>query len=275
LRSAKSRQAELTARLADARAVAAYPALAATAAASKAAAQSAADQVAALKTEASTTEQQIATSQQAASAAAAKANADGQAAEQAWSALVDRSTARFTLATLKPLSPEQLAWSTMQALGIVDAQVAALEPQAKKDADALANLADDARAAALARLVEERVDEKLRGHIGPFVSLFGQEPGQPPEFQATVHQALFLANGGLLAGWLKPGANNTSERLTKIEQPEAAAEALYLSLLCRKPTAEEQAQVAAFWEAGKADRAAAARDLVWSLVSSVEFRFNR
>ena len=125
-----------------------------------------------------------------------------------------------------------------------------------------------------ARLLEERIDEKLRGNIGPFVSLFGQQPGQAPTFQATVHQALFLANGGLLAGWLNPGGNNLTERLSKIEEPAALADELYLTVLTRRPTAEEQAQVAAYWEAAKADRAAAAREMVWSLVDVAEFRFN-
>ena len=52
------------------------------------------------------------------------------------------------------------------------------------------------------------------------------------------------------------------------------ADELYLIVLTRRPTAEEQAQVAAYWEAGKADRAAAAREMVWSLLTSAEFRFN-
>ena len=35
---------------------------------------------------------------------------------------IDRSTVRFALAPLKALSPEQLAWATMQAVGLVDEQ---------------------------------------------------------------------------------------------------------------------------------------------------------
>ena len=162
----------------------------------------------------------------------------------------------------------------MQAVGLVDQQLTALQPQAKKDAEAIANLSPEERAREESRLLEDRIDEKLRGNIGPFVSLFGQQPGQAPTFQATVHQALFLANGGLLAGWLTPAAGNLTERLAKIEQPTALADELYLSVLTRKATSEEQAQVASYWEAGKADRAAAAREMVWSLLTSAEFRFN-
>ena len=91
--------------------------------------------------------------------------------------------------------------------------------QAQQDAAAVANLSEEQRAGELARLLEDRIDEKLRGNIGPFVSLFGQQPGQAPTFQATVHQALFLANGGLLAGWLNPGGNNLTERLAKLDDP--------------------------------------------------------
>ncbi len=87
----------------------------------------------------------------------------------------------------------------------------------------------DARAALEARRLEELVDKKLAGNIKPFVELFAQQPGQAPTFQATVHQALFLANGGLLAGWVNPGDDNLTERLSKLEDPAAVADELYLA----------------------------------------------
>jgi hypothetical protein len=198
------------------------------------------------------------------------------AAQQvAQTALVDRSIARFTLAPLKPLSPEQLAWSTMQATGQVEAQRSALVAQAAKDAEAVKDIGPEGRGPLEARLLEKLVDEKLRGNIQQFVSLFGQQPGQAPSFQATVHQALFLSNGGLLAGWLNPGGGNLTERLAKIEDAKALADELYLTVLTRRPTLEEESQVASYWEAAKTDKAAAAREMVWSLVTSAEFRFNR
>jgi hypothetical protein len=273
-RAAKARQRELTARVADAQAALAYQTVAAAASASQSAAQVAVEQLAAAKTQTATTVDQLAQFEQAAQAAAEKATADRTARDQAWNAAVDRATVRFTLAPLKGLSPEQLAWATMQAVGMVDAQTAALESQAKKDALALANLNDDQRAQAEAGLLEKAVDEKLRDNIVPFVSLFGQQPGQAPSFQATVHQALFIANGGLLGGWINPTGNNLTERLAKIDQAGPLADELYLAVLSRRPTAEEQAQAAAYWTAGGADRAATVREMVWSLLSSAEFRFN-
>lgn len=273
-RASKAGHRETRARIADAQAALDCRALVAAADTAQAAALAAADQHAALKSQMTTTAEQLAHSETAAKTAAEKAAADRLAVERAYSALVDRATARFTLASLKPLSPEQLSWATMQAVGQVDSQRTALAEQAAKDAEANASIPPEGRAREAERLLEQRIDEKLRGNIAPFVPLFGQQPGQAPTFQATVHQALFLANGGLLAGWLNPGGNNLTERLAKMDQPAAVAEELYLSVLTRRPTADEQAQVAAYWEGAKADRAAAARDMVWSLLASAEFRFN-
>jgi len=274
LRLALARQAEFTARVADAESVLAYQALATTATASQNAAQAANDSLATLKTQTSATAEQTTTADTAARAAVEKAAADRDAALQAFATLGDRSTVRFTLAPLKDLTPEQLSWATMQSLGLVDQQVAALGEQAKKDVEAMANVTPEQRPAEEQKLLEARVDEKLRGNLGTFVSLFGQQPGQAPSFQSTVHQALFLSNGGVLAGWLNPGGNNLTERLAKIVEPAQVADELYLSVLTRRPTPDEQARVAAYWETGKADRAAAAREMTWALVTSAEFRFN-
>jgi hypothetical protein len=209
-----------------------------------------------------------------AAADSSQAEADRAAAANAWNELVDRANVRFGLAPLKPLTPEQLAWTTMQAVGQVDAQRAALAEAAKKDAEAAADVPPEARPLHEARLLEARIDEKLRGNIAQFVSLFGQQPGQAPTFAATVHQALFLSNGGLLAGWLNPGGGNLTERLSKIEDPAAVADELYLTVLTRRPTPDEAAKAAEYWKA-TTDRPAAAREMVWSLVTSAEFRFNR
>jgi hypothetical protein len=78
----------------------------------------------------------------------------------------------------------------------------------------------------------------------------------------------------LLAGWLNPGGGNLTERLAKIDDAAAVADELYLSVLSRRPTAEEAAQVAEYWK-NNSDRAAAARELAWSLVTCAEFRFSR
>jgi hypothetical protein len=163
----------------------------------------------------------------------------------------------------------------MQSLGLVDAERAAQQAEAKKQSEAAADVPAEARGALEDRLLEELVDKKLGGNIKSFVSLFAEQPGQAATFQATVHQALFLSNGGLLAGWLNPAGGNLTERLSNMEDPTALADELYLSVLTRRPTAEETSQVAEFWKTAGEDRAAAAREIVWSLATSAEFRFNR
>jgi hypothetical protein len=273
LRAAKTLQNELTARIADARRAAEYQALRATAAASQAAAKAADEQLALLVQQGMMGEP-VAAAQTSATEAHTKASAELTAADKAWTELVDRSTVRFTLAPLKALAPEQLTWATMQAVGMVEAQQAAVAAEAQKLAEAAGEMTPEARTQLAARGLEDLVNKKLTGNIPHFVGLFGQQPGQAPSFQATVHQALFLANGGLLTGWINPAGGNLTERLAKLEDPQAVAEELYLSVFTRRPAPEEVASVAEVWQAAAAERPAAARDMVWSLLTSSEFRFN-
>ena len=238
------------------------------------AAQAAVEQLASLETQTSVSDEQRAQATAAVETSKQALAAEQAGASRAWTELVERANVRFTVAGLRPLAPEQLAFATMQAVGLVESQRAALLEQANKDADATPGITPEARPALIERLLEERADEKLRGNLGAFVSLFGQQPGQAATFAATVHQALFLANGGLLAGWLNPGGNNLTERLAKLDDPNAMSEELYLSVLTRRPSAEESAEVAKYWEATKADHPGAARELVWSLLTCAEFRFN-
>lgn len=159
----------------------------------------------------------------------------------------------LAVAHLKPLSPEQLAWGLMQATGLTDAERQALGKNA----------------------TEAAVYAKLAGNVAPFVATFGGKPGQPAGgFEATLDQALFLANGKLVRGWLAPRAGNLTDRLTKLEAADAVAEELYLSVLTRPPVAEERKEVADYLKGHKADRAAALQELAWALLASAEFRFN-
>src|SRR5205085_1189987 len=90
----------------------------------------------------------------------------------------------FAVATLKPLSPEQLAWSTMQAVGVVDGE--------RKTAKGSSS------------------ESKLVGNVTAFVRTFGGRQGQPEgeTFEATLDQALFLSNSGLVRTWLTPRPGN-------------------------------------------------------------------
>src|SRR5262249_43656252 len=157
----------------------------------------------------------------------------------------------FAVSILRPLSPEQLAWSMMQATGVID-----LERQTFKGN-------------------ETALFAKLAANEAPFVTLFGGQPGDPADlgFQATLDQTLFLTNGALVRGWLTPKAGNLTDRLAKIKSTDDLTDELYLSVLTRLPSAEERKEVAAFLGRAK-DRAAALPDLAWALLTSAEFRFN-
>jgi hypothetical protein len=159
----------------------------------------------------------------------------------------------FAVARLKPLSPEQIAWSLMQATGLADAERLSLGD----------------------KLTEQTLHDRLAGNVPPFVNTFGGVPGQPqPDFQATIDQALFLANGPMVRGWLAPRRGNLMDRLSAIQPVNELADELFLSILTRRPTGEERPEVGEYLKGRDADRAATIAELCWALMASTEFRFN-
>lgn len=237
----------------------------------KSAADAAAAQLAAAQ-------QKLAAAENAAKAAAEKAAKDKATVDMSVADLEKRLSRRGAVAGLKPLSPEQLAWSMMQVVGQVDRQRAAAEaewtkkypPDAKPDP--AKPVPDDA---AKAQTIEQSVYDKLNGNVGQFVALFAAAPGQPQQdFNATVDQALFFANGGQVRGWLAPGGGNLTERLVKLDDPKALADELFLTVFTRHPTDDEIADVSQYLAARAKERPAALQEVVWGLLSSTEFRFN-
>jgi hypothetical protein len=196
-------------------------------------------------------------------------------AVQAWSR-------QGSLASLQPLAPEEMAWSVLVATGvaenyrvsaIAELKKAATEAATKEKTPLPAEGWSPERFA-----LEAAIDKKLEGAVKGFVPLFGAGAGQPQgEFFATVDQALYVANGGAINGWLSPSGNNLTARLNKLlDQPEAFADELYESVLSRKPTAAELKSVSDYLASSTADmdQKQVSRELVWALLASVEFRFN-
>jgi hypothetical protein len=159
---------------------------------------------------------------------------------------------RYTHTLLKPLSPEQLAWSMMQATGLTAAERQALGTKATEDA----------------------VSAKLSANVKPFVTAYASAPGTTASFDATLDQALFLANGPLVRGWLAPRPGNLTDRLAKLPTDDARVEELFLSVFNRLPTDDERKDVTAYLSSRTADRAKAVEEIVWAMLASVEFRFN-
>ena len=182
------------------------------------------------------------------SAAATEAATKQSEYDVAVSELADCWTQNFTIASLKPLTPEQLCWTVFRVTGVYDrywqteaAELDKTKPlteEQKQDAAQLAARNDE---------LEQRTFDKLKDNIGTFVSLYGAAAGQPQgDFFSTADQALFAANGGSINSWVAPATDNVTERIIKKDDPRAAAEELYLAVLTRQPSDEETVQVVAY-----------------------------
>ncbi len=172
--------------------------------------------------------------------------------EQKESRESQRLEATYIVALLKPLTPEQLAASLMQATGLTDAERQALGKN----------------------VTEAALYARLSPHVAPFVNTFGSGAGKTQEFDARLEQALFLANGPTVRGWLTPRAGNLIDRLSRLTNADAVADELYLSAFTRLPDAEERKEIADFLSQRQKDRTAALQDMAWALLASAEFRFN-
>jgi hypothetical protein len=191
----------------------------------------------------------------------------------------------FAVGLLKPLSPEQYAWSTMEATGFLDSVRQTVrkkidsEAKSKKDtagtdenASALANDKADATSDSEST-VEEAVDKAVAGHIKTFIVQFASDGGQRTSFSATAPQALFLINGPLVRKWLTPNSTNLTGRLSKLDDSTVVAEELYIAVLNRQPNDLEKKEVADFL-ASTSDRSEAIVELTRVLLLAAEFRFN-
>lgn len=164
----------------------------------------------------------------------------------------DLPASRFLVAQLKPLSPEQLAYAMMQATGFTDAERLAL---GKNATDAALNA-------------------RLAGNVAPFRNMFGTRPGEPEEgFVATLDQTLFLKHGAVVRNLIAARPGNLLDRLSKLSDPAAVADELFLSVFTRPPTADEKQDVAAALR-GASNRPAVLAEVIWALLASSEFRFN-
>lgn len=151
----------------------------------------------------------------------------------------------FAAAVLKPLTPEQLAFSLMEATGVTEG----------------------ARRSLGKGLTEPALHARLAGNVRPFVRAFGSPAGAAQSFDPSMDQALFLANGPAVRGWLNGGG--LVARLKKLKG-DALPEELYLSVLTRLPDAEERKEAAEFLAKTNGD----VTELAWALLASTEFRFN-
>lgn len=174
----------------------------------------------------------------------------------------------YAVGLLKPLSPEQLGWSIMQATGVTDRTLAAQRAALLKSDP---KFGPGRSEHPLWR--EQVLRESLKENIDQFVLRFAAQGGQKTTFDTSAEQALFVINGPLVQSWLLPQDDNLTGRLKDMENPRVLAEELYITLLTRPPSDSEAAEVADYLE-DVGTRDSAVQELVWALLSSAEFRFN-
>ncbi len=190
-------------------------------------------------------------------------------------ALEESWTKHFRIAAVEQLSPEQLAWSILEAVGQMETQrIAAIASWHKQHPDLKGKELTAEQRADQAEYTEQVFRKNLGREVVKFVDLFAANAGQPQhEFFATVEQALFFSNGSDMLNWLRPANGNLTDRLRKISEPEPLAEEMYLSILTRHPTPEEVQDVTHYLTERQTERDQAIQEMAWALLTSSEFRF--
>jgi hypothetical protein len=198
-----------------------------------------------------------------------------EALRQAW---VMAAEEQGIIASLSPMTPEQLAWSLMQSTGVLENYVVATRAELEAAAPGTSEQIQDASWQA-SRQREALVGalNKLEPSVGVFVSLFGNGAAQPQgSFFATADQSLFFANGGVVGSWVSTGGASLKSRTTALaSDPNAVADEIAMTLFSRPALTEERELVAEYLQDAGDQIAPRLDELIWAGVSSAEFRFNR
>lgn len=192
------------------------------------------------------------------------------------SELDSRMVTNFTVASLKPLTPEQLCWTVFRVTGVYDRHWQGEAAELDKSTPLTDEQKQNAEVMAARNVeLEQKTFDKLKSNVATFVTFYGAAAGQPQgDFFSTADQALFSSNGGSINSWVVPAGDNVTDRVLKQADPRLAAEEIYLSVLTRMPTEDEVVEVTNYLSTRTADRNVAAQELVWAVLNSAEFRFN-
>jgi hypothetical protein len=108
-----------------------------------------------------------------------------------------------------------------------------------------------------------------------FVQAFANPSREPEDdFNPSLKAALFVLNDRTVLSWLTPKPGNLVDRLARRSDAEAIEEA-YLSVLTRRPTGEEQAELLAYLGRHEGERRVSAlAQMAWALLASTEFCVN-
>jgi hypothetical protein len=157
--------------------------------------------------------------------------------------------AAFAVARLKPLSPQQYAFSMILATGDGTFDHATAPAARSKRYREL-----DSQAASLAKL----------GFIDP----------RNDRFQSSATEALFLSNHPEVQRLVAKAGNNLVSRLAAIQDDGKIVDAAAWTILGRPADAEQKTLLEHWITEHGSDRVKACEQLVWALLTSAEFRFN-
>jgi len=112
-----------------------------------------------------------------------------------------------------------------------------------------------------------------------FLDMFGRAPRESPcECERTsdvsLGQTLNMVNGSTIADAISHPQGLIARSLAANIGTDALIDTIYLSVLCRKPAAEELSQAQAYFSSASSPKEAA-EDLMWALINSPGFLFNR
>jgi hypothetical protein len=112
-----------------------------------------------------------------------------------------------------------------------------------------------------------------------FLDMFGRAPRESPcECERTsdvsLGQTLNMVNGPTIGDAIAHPQGVIAKAVAAGMPNDKLIETIYLSALCRKPSAEESAKAVEYF-AGAGDPKAAGEDLMWALINSPGFLFNR
>lgn len=171
--------------------------------------------------------------------------------------------------TLKPLSPEQFAWSMLQAVGLVEKTKRSVIAELKKEKAEF-----DATAAENWVVIEERVDAALKTQVAAIVAVFAGS-NAASRFDASANHALYLLNGPEVGKWLKSGQEMLLDRVLATEGDGELVSEVFLAIYSRLPSESELKLAIEFIAAPQENREQTTRELIRTLLCSAEFRFNK
>lgn len=154
---------------------------------------------------------------------------------------------RFARAVPRPMRPEALGLSMMQALGFTD--------HVRQNLGVVHT--------------EEARFAQFAAELAPLRATFEAAPGvAEPGFEASLEGTLFLKHAEHFRHLAYPRPGALRHRLLEIKNPAAVVDEVFQSVLSRLPSAEERAECLPLAEPSRVP------ELIWACLATAEFRFN-